>query len=52
MLANEADAPLPISDIRAKQWRRHEPALVTEEQLQSMSEEEVELLLKERLARQ
>jgi 3-oxoacyl-(acyl-carrier-protein) synthase/SAM-dependent methyltransferase/acyl carrier protein len=51
MLANEADAPLPISDVRAKQ-RQHEPALVTEEQLQSMSEEEVELLLKERLARQ
>jgi acyl carrier protein len=53
MLANEADAPLPIPDIRAKQQRRrHDPALVTEEQLQSMSEEEVELLLKERLARQ
>jgi 3-oxoacyl-(acyl-carrier-protein) synthase/SAM-dependent methyltransferase/acyl carrier protein len=52
MLANEADAPLPISDIRAKARPRHEPALVTEEQLQSMSEEEVELLLKERLARQ
>jgi 3-oxoacyl-(acyl-carrier-protein) synthase/SAM-dependent methyltransferase/acyl carrier protein len=51
MLAKESDAPLPISDIRAKQ-RQHEPALVTEEQLQSMSEEEVELLLKERLARQ
>jgi 3-oxoacyl-(acyl-carrier-protein) synthase/SAM-dependent methyltransferase/acyl carrier protein len=52
MLANEADAPLPISDIRVKERRRHEPAPVTEEQLQSMSEEEVELLLKERLARQ
>jgi 3-oxoacyl-(acyl-carrier-protein) synthase/SAM-dependent methyltransferase/acyl carrier protein len=52
MLANEADAPLHISDIRAKQRRRHEPAPVTEEQLQGMSEEEVELLLKERLARQ
>jgi acyl carrier protein len=52
MLANEADAPLPISDIRAKGRRRHEPAFFTEEQLQSMSEEEVELLLKERLARQ
>ena len=50
MLANEADAPLSISDIRAKQGRRHEPALVTEEQLQSMSEEEVEQLLKERLS--
>src|SRR6185437_9308407 len=45
MLAKEWDAPLLISDIRAKQ-RQHEPALVTEEQLQSMSEEEVELLLK------
>jgi 3-oxoacyl-(acyl-carrier-protein) synthase/SAM-dependent methyltransferase/acyl carrier protein len=53
MLANEADAPLPIPDIRAKQQRRrHDPALVTEEQLQSMSEEEVERLVKERLARQ
>jgi acyl carrier protein len=52
MLTNEADAPLHISDIRAKQGRRPEPALVTEEQLQSMSEEEVEQLLKERLARQ
>jgi acyl carrier protein len=51
MLANEADAPPPISDIRAKE-RQHEAALVTEEQLQSMSDEEVELLLKERLARQ
>jgi 3-oxoacyl-(acyl-carrier-protein) synthase/SAM-dependent methyltransferase/acyl carrier protein len=52
MLANEADAPLHISDVRAKQGRRPEPALVTEEQLLSMSEEEVEQLLKERLARQ
>jgi acyl carrier protein len=52
ILANEADAPPHISDIRAKQGRRPEPALVTEEQLQSMSEEEVEQLLKERLARQ
>jgi 3-oxoacyl-(acyl-carrier-protein) synthase/SAM-dependent methyltransferase/acyl carrier protein len=52
MLANGAEAPLSISDVRAKQGRRHEPARVTEKQLQSMSEEEVELLLKERLARQ
>lgn len=51
MLANEADGTLHILDIRAKQ-QRPEPSLVTEEQLQSMSEEEVELLLKERLARQ
>ncbi|HZD51400.1 MAG TPA: beta-ketoacyl synthase N-terminal-like domain-containing protein [Silvibacterium sp.] len=52
MLAREADGPLGISDIRPKQRRRPEPALLTEEKLQSMSEEEVELLLKERLAKQ
>jgi SAM-dependent methyltransferase/acyl carrier protein len=48
----EDDEPAPISDIQSKQRGRIESTWVTAEQLQGMSEEEVERLLKERLARQ
>ncbi len=52
LVTREADGASPLADIRSAQRRRAAPALITVEQLQGMSEEEVEQLLKERLAKQ
>jgi 3-oxoacyl-(acyl-carrier-protein) synthase/SAM-dependent methyltransferase/acyl carrier protein len=53
LLTRETDGASNITpDRRPKHRRRHGPALVTADQLQAMSEEEVEQLLKERLAKQ
>ena len=52
MITHDAGAPARISQMRANDQRWPDSTLVTVEQLESMSEEEVEQLLKERLARQ